>query len=52
MAKIRRADDVDKKLFSRYCLERACKMRATIRKQLALLDIEYAGKTIPNFEVI
>lgn len=46
------AADVDKKIFSRYCLERACKMRATIRKQLALLDVEYAGKDIPKFEVI
>ena len=39
-------------LENRYCLERACQMRSTIRKQLALLDIEYAGKTIPKFEVI
>lgn len=46
------ADDVDKEIFETYCLERACKMRATIRKQLALLDIEYAGKDIPKFEVI
>lgn len=48
---VRRAEDIDKEIFSRYCLERACKMRATIRKQLALLDIEYAGKNIPKFEV-
>ena len=27
-------------------------MRATIRQQLALLDDEYSGKKIPNFEVI
>ena len=49
---VRRAEEVDKELFSRYCLERACQMRATIRKQLALLDVEYAGKEIPTFEVI
>ena len=49
---VRRAEEVDKDLFSRYCLERACQMRSTIRQQLALLDIEYAGKTIPKFEVI
>ncbi len=49
---VRRAEEVDKELFSRYCLERACQMRATIRKQLALLDVEYAGKDIPTFEVI
>ena len=49
---VRRAEDVDRELFSRYCLERACQMRSTIRKQLALLDVEYAGKDIPQFEVI
>jgi ATP-dependent Lon protease len=49
---VRSAEDIDKKIFSRYCLERACQMRATIRKQLALLDVEYAGKEIPNFEVM
>ncbi len=49
---VRRVEDVDKELFNRYCLARACRMRSTIRKQLALLDIEYAGKDIPQFEVI
>lgn len=49
---VRRAEEVDKELFSRHCLERACQMRATIRNQLALLDVEYAGKKIPQFEVI
>lgn len=49
---VRCVEDVDKEFFRRYCLERACQMRSTIRKQLALLDIEYAGKDIPNFEVI
>ena len=49
---VRSAEEVDKKFFARYCLERACQMRATIRRQLALLDIEYAGKNIPQFEVI
>ena len=48
----RSAEEVDKNFFRRYCLERACQMRATIRHQLALLDVEYAGKEIPNFEVI
>ena len=49
---VRRVKDVDKELFGRYCLKRACQMRAVIRQQLALLDIEYAGKEIPKFEVI
>ena len=49
---VRSAEEVDKNFFRRYCLERACRMRATIRHQLALLDVEYAGKEIPQFEVI
>ena len=49
---VRRAEEVDKKFFARYCLERACQMRATIRQQLALLDVEYAGKNVPQLEVI
>ncbi|MBE8952288.1 MAG: BREX system Lon protease-like protein BrxL [Quinella sp. 1Q7] len=49
---VRRAEEVDKKLFRRHCLKRACQMRATIRQQLALLDVEYTGKNIPKFEVI
>lgn len=49
---VRSAEEVDKEIFKIYCLDRACKMRATIRKQLALLDVEYAGKDIPKFEVI
>jgi len=49
---VKSADDLDKELFKIYCLDRACKMRDTIRKQLALLDVEYSGKDIPKFEVI
>ena len=49
---VRRVEDVDREMFERYCLERACQMRSTIRRQLALLDIEYAGKEIPQFEVV
>ena len=49
---VRSVADVDKNLFKKYCLDRACQMRSTIRNQLALLDIEYAGKEIPKFEVI
>ena len=49
---VRRVEEVDKEKFQRYCLERACQMRGTIRHQLALLDVEYAGKEIPKFEVI
>ena len=48
---VQRVEDIDKEIFKNYCLDRACKMRDTIRKQLALLDVEYEGKDIPNFEV-
>ena len=37
--------------FKRYCLDRAKKMRFTIRYQLGLLDAEYAGKDLPVFEI-
>lgn len=49
---VRRVEDVDKDAFRKYCMDRACQMRSTIRRQLALLDVEYAGKEIPNLEVI
>lgn len=38
--------------FKRYCLDRARRMRDTIKYQLGLLDIEYAGKDLPVFTVI
>lgn len=37
--------------FRRYCLDRARKMRDTIKYQLGILDDEYKGKDIPAFEV-
>ena len=48
---VRNVEEVDKEIFKCYCLDRACQMRATIRNQLALLDVEYEGKEIPHFEV-
>ena len=43
--------DISVREFKRYCLDRARKMRDTIKYQLSLLDEEYAGKDIPIFEV-
>ncbi len=48
---VRHAEDVNPRDFNRYCLRRACNMRATIKMQLGLMDIEYRGKDIPSLEV-
>lgn len=46
---VQSVDDISAYDFKRYCLDRAKKMRDTIRYQLGLLDSEYAGKDIPAF---
>lgn len=43
--------DISEREFRRYCLDRARRMRDTIRYQLGLLDEEYAGKDLPVFGV-
>ncbi|MCX5813953.1 MAG: BREX system Lon protease-like protein BrxL [Proteobacteria bacterium] len=48
---VRSADDITAREFKRYCLDRARKMRDTIKYQLGLLDAEYRGKDIPAFSV-
>jgi ATP-dependent Lon protease len=48
---VRSADDISTRDFNRYCLKRACAMRATIKVQLGILDSEYRGKDIPLFTV-
>ena len=48
---VQSADDIKLSDFKRYCLDRAKKMRFTIRYQLGLLDSEYAGKDLPVFEI-
>jgi ATP-dependent Lon protease len=45
------SDDITAREFKRYCLDRARKMRDTIKYQLGLLDAEYRGKDIPTFSV-
>ncbi len=44
-------EDVDIKLFKKYCLERAIKMRLDIKKQLCLLDEEYKKVKMPDFKI-
>ncbi len=48
---VRKADDISVREFRRYCLDRAYKMRDTIKYQLALLDVEYRGMDMPAFGV-
>lgn len=48
---VQHADDISTRDFKRYCLDRARRMRDTIKYQLGLLDVEYAGKDMPPFAV-
>ena len=48
---VRDAADITAMDFNRYCLRRACNMRAAIKMQLGILDEEYAGKDIPHFRI-
>jgi ATP-dependent Lon protease len=48
---VRSAEDITAREFKRYCLDRARKMRDTIRYQLGILDVEYRGKDMPVFSV-
>ncbi len=48
---VRSANDITAREFKRYCLDRARKMRDTIKYQLGILDVEYRGKDIPTFSV-
>ena len=47
----RSANDITAREFKRYCLDRARKMRDTIKYQLGILDVEYRGKDLPAFSV-
>lgn len=48
---VQKASDITTREFKRYCLDRARRMRDTIKYQLGLLDNEYAGKDLPVFTV-
>lgn len=48
---VRHADDITPREFKRYCFDRARRMRDTIKYQLGLLDVEYAGKDLPQFKI-
>ena len=48
---VREPKDISVREFKRYCLDRARKMRDTIKYQLGILDVEYQGKDIPSFTI-
>lgn len=48
---VRQPEDIRTADFNRYCLRRACKMRSIILTQMGIMDIEYAGRDIPQFKV-
>lgn len=48
---VKEPKDISVREFKRYCLDRARKMRDTIKYQLGILDVEYQGKDIPNFNI-
>ncbi len=48
---VQSASDISTREFKRYCLDRARKMRDTIKYQLGLLDVEYSGKDLPMFGI-
>lgn len=45
------AADISEREFRRYCLDRARRMRDTVKYQLGLLDEEYSGKDLPVFGI-
>ena len=48
---VKKMEDIKPRDFNRYCLRRACNMRAIIKMQLGIMDSEYKGKNIPQFTV-
>ena len=48
---VRSPKDITMHNFNLYCLRPACKMRGIIKTQLGILDIEYRGKSVPQFAV-
>ena len=48
---VRKVEDIKPREFNRYCLRRACNMRAMIKMQLGIMDVEYRGKDLPSFKV-
>jgi ATP-dependent Lon protease len=47
---VRQVQDIDRQEFQTYCLEPARQMRATIKRQLHLMDVEYNDR-VPDIAV-
>ena len=45
-------DKVNKEEFKKYCLDPAIEMRTIIKKQLALMDNEFASRPFPEFQIV
>jgi len=48
---VKTISDIKSAEFNRYCLRPAVRMRSTIMTQLAILDVEFRGKNMPNFTI-
>ncbi len=48
---VEKESDIRATDFNRYCLKPAVRMRATIIKQLGIIDSEFKGKNMPNFTI-
>lgn len=48
---VRSSSEISAADFKRYCLQRAYRMRDTIKTQLGILDSEYRGKDVPVFGI-
>lgn len=48
---VRVVQDINPRLFLKYCLRPAVRMRKIIKTQLGILDSEFRGKDVPNFKL-
>lgn len=48
---VRNEYDIKYNEFKYYCLSPAIKMREIIRYQMGILDKEFEGKNVPNYEI-
>lgn len=49
---VRKAEDVNREEFHRYCLQPAIEMRRVIKIQLGIIDSEFSGKDVPDIHLI
>ena len=49
---VKEPKDISKRDFVKYCLKPAKQMRKVIKIQLGIMDEEFRGKDIPDFDVV